>query len=248
MICMLGKRKNQLGFSLLEMAVVLMIVGLLLGGLIPTLSGQMDQKNRGETRKQMEEINAALLGYAASQSPPKLPCPASPTTATGDTDAGISNCALSTGVIPWVTLGVGETDAWGRRFTYSIASSVLGTFGTSFTLKSTGSLDIHSASTGNCDSPAAIQNCVADNMAAVIISHGVNGCGAYLPTGSPLAPTIATGDGSGLSCDNAGADQVANADGAPFVSHESSTNFDDLVMWTSPNVLFNRMVTAGKLP
>jgi prepilin-type N-terminal cleavage/methylation domain-containing protein len=241
-------KRLQSGFSLVEMAIVLMIVGLLLGGLLPMLSGQMEQKNRNETRKQLEEISAALVGYAASQTPPKLPCPASPSIATGSNGAGVSDCTIATGmgVVPWVTLGTSETDAWGRRFTYTIASSVSGgVFGASFTLSSTGNLDIYSSSGGSCPST----NCVADNMAAVIISLGANGCGAYLPTGLAQQPNIAAGDGSGLSCDNSGADQVANADGAtPFISRDEGSNYDDLVIWISPNILFNRMVAAGKLP
>lgn len=233
---------KRTGFSLVEMAVVLTIVGLLMAGLLPMISGQMEQQHRTETRKQMQEISGTILGYAASQSTPRLPCPANPSIATGGTNAGISDCTLSVGVIPWVTLGTSETDAWGRRFTYAIASSVSGTFGSSFTLNSTGNLDIYNSSGGSCPST----NCVADNMAAVIISHGVNGCGAYLTSGSPL--TIAAGDGSGSDCGNAGADQFANTDGTPFVSRDEGTSYDDIVVWISPNILFNRMVSAGKLP
>lgn len=44
------------GFSLVEMAIVLLIVALLLGGLLPTLSSQVDQQRRGEARKQMDEL------------------------------------------------------------------------------------------------------------------------------------------------------------------------------------------------
>lgn len=225
----------QAGFSLVEMAIVLMIVGLLLGGLLPMLSGQMEQKNRNETRKQLEEISAALLGYAASQSPPKLPCPANPSIATGSNGAGVSDCtiATATGVVPWVTLGTSETDAWGRRFTYSVASSVTGTFATSFKLSDTGNLKVLSASTGACPNT----NCVGNNITAVIISHGVNGAGAYTPQGG--APLSASTD----------LDETDNSDAdTNFVSHDQSSTFDDLVIWLSPNILFNRMVAAGKLP
>jgi len=31
-------------------------------------------------------------------------------------------------------------------------------------------------------------------------------------------------------------------------SHSFTPVFDDLVVWVSPNILFNRMVVAGKLP
>lgn len=215
------------GFSLVEIAIVLLIVALLLGGLLPTLSSQIEQQRRGETRRQMDEILQTLLGYAASQQPPKLPCPAQPTIATGSANAGVSDCSINAGVVPWVTLGTSETDAWGRRFTYSVTSSVAGTFTTSFTLASTGNLDVNNKASGG--------NNIAANVPAVIISHGKNGYRAYLPNGTRL---LASTD----------ADEEGNANGAPFVSHDPTPAFDDLVFWLSPNTLFNRMVAAGKLP
>jgi prepilin-type N-terminal cleavage/methylation domain-containing protein len=33
-----------------------------------------------------------------------------------------------------------------------------------------------------------------------------------------------------------------------FVSKEADPNYDDVVIWLSPSILFNRMVAAGKLP
>lgn len=210
------------GFSLVELAIVLLIVALLLGGVLPTLSGQIDQQRRSDTRKQMDEISAALVGYAASQQPPRLPCPAQPVLATGTASAGIADCTLTTGVVPWVTLGTSETDAWGRRFTYSVSTA----FTTSFTLTSTGNLNVLSVTGGNN---------IATNVPAVIISHGPNGRGAYTPSGSLIA---ASSD----------PDETNNSNGTPFVSHDPSPAFDDLVVWLSPNTLFNRMVAAGKLP
>lgn len=217
------------GFSLVEMAIVLLIVGLLLGGLLPSLSSQMEQAKRNETRKQMVEISSALIGYALSQTPPRLPCPAKPTTPTGSANAGVPDCNINprTGVLPWVTLGTSETDAWGRRFTYAVASSVTGDFATSFTLSSTGNLDVLAAAGGSA---------IASGMPAVIVSHGPNGSGAYLPQGNQLT----------VSAD---ADEADNSNGGTtFVSHDYTSTFDDFVVWISPNILFNQMVTAGKLP
>ncbi len=231
----MNRNISAAGFSLVEMAVVLAIVSLLLAGLLPMISSQMEQQRRTETRKLMEEISNALVGYAASQTPPKLPCPAKPTLATGTTNAGVADCTLTAGVVPWVTLGTSETDGWGRRFTYAVASSVAGTFTTSFTLTSVGNLDVYNANSGSCTTP--IQNCLAHNVPAVIISHGPNGFGAYLTNGAQI-PADATH-----------VDELANSDGTtPFVSHDNTPDFDDLVIWISPNTLFNRMVAAGKLP
>lgn len=215
------------GFSLVEMAVVLAIVALLMSGLLPMISGQIEQQRRTETRKTMEEIRNALVGFAASQTPPRLPCPAVQTIATGMNNAGVENCTISTGVLPWVTLGTSETDGWERRFTYSIASSVTGAFGTSFTLTSVGNLNVLNGAAGTS---------VASGVPAVIVSHGVNGTGAYTPQGVQLTAS------SDL-------DEQDNSNGGlTFVSHELSPTYDDQIVWISPNTLFNRMVAAGKLP
>ena len=216
------------GFTLIEISIVLLIVALLLGGLLPTLSAQVDQQHRQETRKQMDEIQQALIGFAASQPTPRLPCPADPTKVSGTAGAGVEDCSGSrtVGVIPWVTLGTSETDAWGRRFTYASPTSF--TSATGFTLTTTSTFNIQISNGGNN---------IVSGAPAIIISHGANGYGAYTVQGTQL-PTA-----------GAGTDELANADGAaPFVSHDISPDFDDLVTFISPNILFNRMLAAGKLP
>src|SRR5674476_118691 len=115
--------RKTAGFTLIEMAMVLMIVGLLLGGMLVPLSAQMDQRNVSDTQKTLSEIKDALIGYALANG--QLPCPAVPTIATGQAGAGIAQTppctgASSTGVLPWATLGVNETDAWGDRYTYRV--------------------------------------------------------------------------------------------------------------------------------
>ncbi len=211
------------GFSLLEMAIVLAIVGFLLAGLIPSLSAQVDQQHRNDTIKQMNEIKDALYGYAIVNG--RLPCPAKGSIATNTANAGISDCTLTMGVIPWATLGTSETDAWNRRFTYSASSSFITT---NFTLASNGNLTVKTAATGGTN--------IATNIPAVFISHGTNGFGAYTPAGIALTTSTSPDE-----ADNSDPDSI-------FVSHDFTPTFDDLVMWISPNILFNRMVTAGKLP
>ncbi|MEO8600438.1 MAG: prepilin-type N-terminal cleavage/methylation domain-containing protein, partial [bacterium] len=235
------------GFTLIEMAMVLMIVGLLLGGMLVPLSAQMDQRNSTDTQKQLAEIKEALIGYALANG--QLPCPANPTDVTGVTaTAGIARTppctgASSTGVLPWATLGVNETDAWGNRFTYRVTSDFADAIGNStyggctpspiptqasFGLCSTGNLNVLSAASGGTN--------IASNVPAVIISHGKNAAGAYTPQGTQIAV-------------GSNADELENSNGnTTFISHSPSPTFDDLVVWISPNILFNRMVSAGKLP
>lgn len=210
------------GFTLVEMAMVLAIIALLMAGLLPTLSGQIEQSHRSETRKQLAEIQQAMIGYTIVNG--RLPCPAKAGIATNTAGAGISDCALTSGVVPWVTLGTNETDAWGRRFTYSATSSFITS---NFSLSTNGNLTVLSAVGGTS---------VASTIPAVIISHGTNGFGAYTTQGIKI-----TG--------GTNADEVENSDAdTDFVSHDATSSFDDMVVWISPNILFNRMVEAGKLP
>ena len=226
---------RESGFSLIEMAIVLFIVVLLLGGLLPTISSQIDQQRRNETRKQLDEIQQALMGYAISYK--RFPCPAIQTIATiPGTDNGAGKpditggiCNRYTGVLPWVELGLKETDAWERRFTYSVTSAF--TASASFSLSTAGTLKILDSTGGNT---------IANNLPAVVVSHGSNGLGAYLPLGTQISNS------------SAGTDEKTNSNFPgpiiSFVSHEFRPDFDDMVVWITRNTLFNRMVAAGQLP
>jgi prepilin-type N-terminal cleavage/methylation domain-containing protein len=245
-------KKRGGGFTLIETTIVLMIVGILLGGILVPLSAQMDQQNVTNTKKALSEIKDALIGFALANG--QLPCPADPTIATGSASAGISRAtcttaANSTGVIPWATLGVNETDAWGNRYTYRVTSDFTDALGVTFGKDQNGNNCIPSptptlATFGLCSVgtlnvlSAAAGVTVAANVPAVIISHGKSSAGAWTTKGTQLAAGSNT-------------DEQANSDGSAnlnYVSHTFTPTFDDLVVWISPSILYNRMVTAGKLP
>jgi hypothetical protein len=80
-------------------------------------------------------------------------------------------------------------------------------------------------------------NNVAPKIAAVVVSHGLKSSGAFTPQGGAIRIPGAAGD----ELENANNDTT-------FISKTTETGFDDLVVWVSPNILFNRMVAAGKLP
>lgn len=248
--------KKTWGFSLVEMAIVLVIIGLLLAGALMPLSAQMEQRRISETQKALDEINQALIGFAVAYG--RLPCPAPATTATGAAGAGLEptpilagGCANAAGVLPWATLGVNETDTWGRRYTYRVTAEFARTASgqttfaggcvpltnplyAAFALCSQGDMTIKSTAAGST---------VSSNIPAVVISHGKNGNGAYTSQGTQL-PLGADAD----ELDNqltAGGTGTANT---TFISKTPTPTFDDLAAWVSPNILFNRMVAASKLP
>lgn len=62
------------GFTLAEMAVVLVIVALLIAGMMLPLSAQQEIRARQETEKTLSDIREALLGFAVANG--RLPRPA----------------------------------------------------------------------------------------------------------------------------------------------------------------------------
>ena len=111
--------KSQLGFSLIEMAFVLVIVTLLLGGLLVPFTTQVEQKRIAETQKAMEEIKEALLGYAVANG--RLPCPVKDLPPMSG-DAPPPPCANVAGFLPYSTLGVSRADAWGHLYRYAVSA------------------------------------------------------------------------------------------------------------------------------
>lgn len=244
------------GFSLLEMAFVLIIVTLLLGGLLVPFATQVEQKRIVETQKAMEEIKEALIGYALSRSStatptqPYLPCPDAFAGATisginlandGQEDRNTTTgaCDQTEGNLPWVTLGIGQADPWGAPFFYRVTPDFANST-TGFGLTTLEDIVVCSSSAApGC--PAA--NRLADTLPVVVLSFGKNGQSFACP--SP---------GRGDECENRDADanfvsRVITKPSSPCGNPgQPLCEFDDLVTWLSPNVLFNRMVAAGRLP
>ncbi|MCM8613363.1 prepilin-type N-terminal cleavage/methylation domain-containing protein [Accumulibacter sp.] len=234
------------GFTLTELAVVLVVVALVLGGLLSPLATQMDVRMTAETRKDLADIREALLGFAVING--RLPCPADATIASGVVGAGLEaahdaggNCPNGSGVVPWVTLGVAETDAWGQRFSYRVtpayAQRVSPPRNAAFDLSTPGTLDVRSAAAGG--------TMVAGGLPVVFVSHGGNGRGGYNRQGAQLP----TGEGED-EIDN----QLTNAGTAMantvFVSQarNPASGFDDEVGWVPRAILVSRMIGVGKLP
>lgn len=211
--------KLEQGFTLVEMAVVLTIVGLLLSGVLMTLSSQRDMKDYVETRNKLALAQEAIYGYAASHiaadGKPYLPCP--------DIDAdGVENrtgsgCSDDVGELPVVDLGLENRDNWNNRFIYHVDVTFADN-ATGFTLAKTGNISVRESGGG------AI---VANALPALVLSLGKNGS---------IAPT-------------AGSDEADNQDDdRNYISREITANFDDLVVWISSPILVNRMVQASRLP
>ena len=210
------------GFTLTELAIVLVIVALLIGGMLVPLSTQRDIHNTSDTKKQLAEIREALLGFAIING--RLPCQSS-TTDPAAANYGLedSPCSNNEGYLPWKTLGVMEVDAWGSQrsaatdpFSGYWRYRVVTAYTTAFTLAAppSSSLLVQDAS-GN-----ALTSSAPDGPVALIYSTGPD--------------LVANG-------------QNATID-ATYQAGERSPSFDDTLVWIGRPILFNRLVTARKLP
>ncbi len=236
------------GFSLIELAVVLVVITIFLGAILVPLTTQVAQRKTSDTQKALEEIKEALLGFAIANG--RLPCPASDASNGIESFVGAVGASACTnpygGFVPAATLGLAATDGqgyaidgWNTRIRYAV------------TVANT------SAFTSVNGMRTAIMAALAPNLYVCRSSPGTGiqtACPAatVLTSSAPaviysLGPNYATGGTSADEAANLNIDQV-------FVFHTRSDlgtatgEFDDIVVWLSANVLFSRMVSAGQLP
>jgi prepilin-type N-terminal cleavage/methylation domain-containing protein len=119
------------GFTLVEMAIVLLIIGLLLSGGINLLSTTSENANYKQTQNTLQEIKDALVTYYAINK--RLPCPDSIAPFDGKEDASCTTPDSLRGYLPYATLGIGGSgDAWGEPIKYVINQSFSAAVGDTF--------------------------------------------------------------------------------------------------------------------
>lgn len=262
---MLLNIKQQKAFTLIELAVVLFIIGLLTIGLLGPVATQVESQERQQTIDNMEDIMEALYGFALLNG--RLPCPDT----TGDglsnpTTSGTCTVATGDGWLPWQSLGLNiQGDVWGNRFKYHVTTPGFTTVDTG-TCAADGELDLCQAGTitiltrgDDISTGGAIESKFQYNavtaVPAVIVSHGKNGLGATTINGVTL--TAATAGTDEVQNDDADTDNTfysrsfsQGGTGCTDDTNEANIlcEFDDIVMWLSPTVLANRLVKAEVLP
>ena len=238
--------RTQSGFSLIELAIVLVIIGMLVGSILGTLGARIENTRISETKDALDEIKLALYGFAMSQTPVRLPCPDISNDGIEDFNPLTPTECASLEVaanLPWATLGIHRGDAWASTYSYWVADVYSRTTGFGLATDATGVAQI-------LDSSASASP-LSDNVAAVIFSHGKNQYGSIgldnaVRTNSPGGTAYADED------ENTDADSVFVSRPVTTVGSLTESTipvvYDDILEWVSEYELKGIMVKSGVLP
>lgn len=109
---------SERGFSFLELALALVVLGLIAGAGLLLFGKTTQSALRSQTGEHMEWQKKSLLYWARHNG--ALPCS---TTATNPANDGYE-FSPGTDRFPYVRLGISPNDAWGNAVRYSVATSV----------------------------------------------------------------------------------------------------------------------------
>ncbi|WP_230411873.1 type II secretion system protein [Denitromonas iodatirespirans] len=235
---------RQHGFTLAELAIVLLILTVLAAALVVPFRARLEADRREQTRRMLDDIHAALIGFAIVHG--RLPCPTTRRnpldTRYGEEeiDGATNKCVVgSEGMLPWRTLGLPGFDAWGHARSVE-ADPWAGQF------RYRVDLDFSSAQPGvkiKADTDYASTIKVIDHDGNEITVSSYSGTESLKNT---LAVALVYSTGPDLTPNGANASYEAVGD-ATYETGEPTTAFDDMVVWIARPLLIARMAQAGAL-
>jgi prepilin-type N-terminal cleavage/methylation domain-containing protein len=248
---------KQTGFTLVEIAIVLMIVTILLGYSVALFPVQQELKQYRQVESEMDGIIEQLMAFAQVNG--RLPCPDTDNDGAENRDLGPPiGCTGWFGFLPARTLGINGkynangvlVDPWSVGYRYAVSATNAGGGGdvdadlvTPNGIRDEGMVNVapildlficdDSAATGNdLNCTAATSNPVISNVAAVVVSLGKNN---DIPATSNIQAENLDDFGDGTN------DKV-------YIFAPRSDTYDDVVKWIPANLLFSRMIQADQLP
>lgn len=250
------RRRAAMGFTLIELTVVLFIIALITGAVTIPLATRIDSKKGEETNDLLKLAEVKLLAYASKFG--YLPCPAT-ATSFGQEPVGTNHttgaCPEWHGFLPAAALGWSPVDAqgfaldaWGTagsRIRYAVANNAIDGITNPFT-KING---LANAGVSPVSSAALLQVCGSGSG----VTPGID-CGTA-PTLAANAAIIVWSVGPNARSGGTSIDEAQNPNpngGSPdriFVSRARSAGvgaeFDDLVHWVSGAMVAGQLQTAG---
>jgi prepilin-type N-terminal cleavage/methylation domain-containing protein len=284
----MDKQVNHNGFTLIEIAIVVMIVSILLGYAVALIPKQRELRQYQEADREMDRIIDNIIGFAQVNG--RLPCPSNAAAAGIAAGGGTVDCTLYAGFVPSVTLGIqGKLDAgnllsdpWGNPYRYYVSDKDVDSNGESDfvnngEMREVGLVDLWDATVDPavlgtddaidldgqfmiCDGAGTTTNdlCTGANR---VFGNPAGPGGPY--AGAPFVLVSLGRNGDEIPL--AGTDELENKGEFPlggymvkdvdagettFVVRSTglADDFDDIVKWVSPNVLFGKMIEAYQLP
>ncbi|MFT6304217.1 MAG: prepilin-type N-terminal cleavage/methylation domain-containing protein [Granulosicoccus sp.] len=242
----MGRRQTQYGFTLVEISIVLLIVGLLTRSLLMPITMAQQRKQFDLTRSELQLVKDSLHAHLIAHG--YLPCPIMETVAdlaSGGDKRGVK-CEVGQGSVPAVVLGLSGAidshgallDVWSRPYRYAVSLSNHSSKGnqrfpdwTTPGEASNVGLRYLSSSLVLCVEPSraacAKRNVRADNLTFVVLSLGQD---------------VST---AGAQSENQDGDETFLI--SPL-SIRSDSPFDDQIVWSSTHDILYWMLRAGWLP
>lgn len=244
------------GFTLIEIAIVLLVVTIMLGYTVAMFPIQQELKQYRETNREMDRIIDHLIAFAQVNG--RLPCPdtnAGGSVIDGQEDIVAGGCAAYFAFLPTVTLGMrGDIaangnllDAWGSGYGYHVSDVDFGNGNADLVVG--GDIQAEGLTNVNpdlvvCDDSPALANDVACQAGTTTI---INNAAVVI---------VSLGKDRGLVASNI---QVENQDDFhdgtndtvyTFSSQNAAagTEYDDVVKWITRHFLFSKMIEADQLP
>jgi len=240
-------------FTLVEMAFVLLIIGLLTRTAIGPLVAMQEHGKRQQAEQVLQQIREAIFANLVAYG--SLPCPlpfdrsaASPVGFVNHArnDAGRQICKTSFGLVPATTLGLSGSlssagallDPWGREFRYAVSLS---------NNPDTGSAELPDWTTPGEASNVGISDLSADITLCNAVSRS-NCAGRSVRADQIAFVVMSVGSDSttqGMQAENQDNDNYF------LVSDESmvaGAEYDDLLVWGSAADVMYWMLRMGWLP
>ena len=269
-------RRLQTGFTLIEIAIVLLIVSIILGYTVAMVPIQQELKQYRSAEKEIDGIIESLYAFARVNG--YLPCPAvlaGPANSNGfecrdnpgfpaicdapaNWNSQTHDCGSFVGLVPGKTLGLeGDydengllVDPWGNPYRYQVTESDftggLGVVGGDFVLQG----DMQAVTMQNLSPDLYVCN---TDPSFGGLPEGDTTCGGAANEIAQLVPAVVLSEGKpGINSST----QAENLDNGPadtvFVktpfSDSGNDAFNDIIKWIAPNVLYSRMIDGGQLP
>lgn len=222
-------QKRSAGFTLIEVSLALMVLGLVLAPLF----GYLAMQTRQDQARKEEEVNSRILSALALyvRQNGRYPCPANPKAVPGDTDFGAgtgtpgtactannvqTNSGIAFGTIPTRDLGLPfrlMSNSTGFKYIYAVTITLTG--------------DASLAGGIRVNEPAGM----VTNMAPfVLVNPGSDGKGAYPENSSTLSMTCLGAAQDVENCNNNNVFLDANYSDA--LDPNSPDYYDDTIVYT----------------